>query len=135
MTSATAPIGLFFGRLANFINSELWGRTTDVPWAFVFPNGGPPPRHPSQLYEAALEGALLFTVLAVVLWRYKGLSRPGLLTGLFCIIYGASRFFVEFFRQPDAHIGFIWQWLTMGQLLCIPFLLVGLGFILTARPR
>ncbi len=135
MTSATAPIGLFFGRLANFINSELWGRTTDVPWAIVFPNGGPEPRHPSQLYEAALEGALLFTVFAVVFWRFKGLSRAGLLTGLFCLIYGASRFFIEFFRQPDAHIGFIWQWLTMGQLLCLPFLLIGLGFILTARPR
>lgn len=111
----TAPIGLFFGRLGNFINGELYGRVSDVPWAMVFPEGGPLPRHPSQLYEALLEGLLMF----VVLWHLrKKPFQDGTMVALFLCLYGMLRFVAEFFREPDAHLGFIWQWLSMGQILC-----------------
>lgn len=122
-----APIGLFFGRLANFINGELWGRTTDVPWAVVFPSGGDVPRHPSQLYEAMLEGALLFVIL---LWLSKQTAlrvKPGVLSGLFLLGYGLARAFVEFFREPDEQLGFLFQFFTMGQLLSLPMVLGGLA--------
>lgn len=124
-----APIGLFFGRISNFINGELYGRATDVPWAMVFPGGGPAPRHPSQLYEAALEGLLLFIIMHL-LWRTKALrSKAGALSGVFLIGYGASRMTVELFRQPDAHIGFLSFGATMGQMLSVPMIILGLALI------
>lgn len=134
LTCAVAPIGLFLGRIANFINGELWGRTTDVPWAFVFPGAGPLPRHPSQLYEAALEGLVLFIVLAIAV-RMGSLKRPGLTTGLFAIVYALGRSFCEFFREPDPQLGFLWGGLTMGMLLSIPLFLAGLAFVRYAMRR
>jgi phosphatidylglycerol:prolipoprotein diacylglycerol transferase len=126
ITTAVGPIGLFLGRLANFINSELWGRKTDasVPWAMVFPNGGPDLRHPSQLYEAGLEGILLFAVLAVMI-RMGALKRPGLILGSFIAIYGLARITAELFREPDPQLGFLWGGLTMGMLLSVPMILAG----------
>lgn len=136
VVSSVAPIGLFFGRIANFINAELWGRTTDVPWGVVFPNGGPLPRHPSQLYEAALEGALLFVLLQMIIWLAGGLRRPLLIGGLFFAGYGAARIFVEFFRLPDADIGYLFgQWLTMGMLLSLPMLIIGLAVAIWAARK
>lgn len=133
---AAAPIGIFFGRIANFINGELWGRLSAAPWAFVFPEGGPFPRHPSQLYEALLEGVLLFAVLALLCIKFKLLKKPGFIAGAFIAGYGMSRIFVEFFREPDAHIGFLYGgWLTMGMLLSLPLLAVGLWGMLTASSR
>jgi phosphatidylglycerol---prolipoprotein diacylglyceryl transferase len=132
VTCAVAPIGLFLGRLANFVNGELWGRPSDVPWAMVFPNGGPLPRHPSQLYEATLEGVVLLIVLALFI-RAGALRRPGTIIGVFALGYGAARLFCEFFREPDAQLGFLWGGLTMGMLLSLPLMLVGIGFIVWAR--
>jgi phosphatidylglycerol---prolipoprotein diacylglyceryl transferase len=136
VTCAVGTIGLLLGRLANFINSELWGRVTDVPWAFVFPNGGPLPRHPSQLYEGALEGLLLFAVLTLMI-RRGALLRPGLIIGTFAIVYGVARIFSEFFREPDPQLGFLWGGLTMGMLLSLPMIAAGVAFVLWAlrRPR
>ncbi len=120
------PIGLGAGRIGNFINGELWGRTTDVPWAFVFPNAGPEPRHPSQLYEFFLEGLVLF----VILWVYSKKPRPvGSVGGLFLLGYGTFRFIIEFYREPDAHLGLYDIGLSQGQLLCVPMILAGLGLI------
>ncbi|GAB3031309.1 prolipoprotein diacylglyceryl transferase [Bowmanella dokdonensis] len=117
------PIGLGAGRIGNFINAELWGRTTDVPWAVLFPGAGPLPRHPSQLYEFLLEGVILF----VILWWYSAKPRPmGSVSGLFLAGYGCFRFIVEFFREPDAHLGLYSGMLSQGQLLCIPMILIGL---------
>ena len=134
VTAAVAPIGLFLGRIANFINGELWGRPTDVPWAMVFPRGGPLPRHPSQLYEAALEGVLLFIVLALLV-RFGALKRPGVVTGVFAIGYGVARITCEFFREPDIQLGFLWGGLTMGMLLCIPLILAGIAVLVVAFRR
>jgi phosphatidylglycerol:prolipoprotein diacylglycerol transferase len=134
LTCAAAPIGLFLGRIANFINGELWGRPSDVPWAMVFPNGGPLPRHPSQLYEAALEGVVLFAVLFVLV-RAGALKRPGTIIGAFALGYGLIRVFCELFREPDAQLGFLWQGLTMGMLLSLPLMLAGIAFIVAARRR
>jgi phosphatidylglycerol---prolipoprotein diacylglyceryl transferase len=131
LTCAAATIGLFLGRIANFINGELWGRPTDVPWAMVFPNGGPQPRHPSQLYEATLEGLVLFGVLYLLI-RAGALRRPGLVTGAFALGYGIARSVCEFFREPDAQLGFLWGGLTMGMLLSIPLMLAGIAFIAAA---
>ena len=128
LACAVGPIGLFFGRLANFINAELWGRPSDVPWAFVFPGAGPLPRHPSQLYEAALEGLLLFAVLALLI-RKGALQRPGLIVGVFALGYGLARIFAEFFREPDPQLGFLWGGFTMGMLLSAPMLAAGLAFV------
>jgi len=128
---AVYPVGHLLGRIANFINGELWGRPTDVPWAVVFPGGGPFPRHPSQLYEAALEGLLLLVILAVAL-RHGALKRPGLVIGLFAFGYGMLRCFCELFREPDAQLGFLWGGLTMGMLLSIPLMAAGLAFIANA---
>jgi phosphatidylglycerol:prolipoprotein diacylglycerol transferase len=127
------PLGLASGRIGNFINSELWGRPTDLPWAMVFPNGGPFPRHPSMLYEFFLEGILLF----VILWWFTAKPRPMMAaTGLFISGYGIFRFIVEFVRQPDAHMGYIaWGWLTQGQLLSVPLLIAGIFLITTAYRR
>ena len=136
ITTAVGPIGLFLGRLANFINSELWGRTADasVPWAMVFPNGGPDPRHPSQLYEAGLEGILLFAILAVMI-RMGALKRPGLILGSFIAIYGLARITGEFFREPDPQLGFLWGGLTMGMLLSVPMIIVGAILMMMAWRR
>lgn len=128
ITCAVAPIGLFLGRIANFINGELWGRPTDVPWAMAFPGAGPLPRHPSQLYEAILEGLVLFLLLALLV-RWGALKRPGAITGAFMVFYGIARLFCEFFREPDAQLGFLWGGLTMGMLLSLPLILAGLVFL------
>jgi phosphatidylglycerol:prolipoprotein diacylglycerol transferase len=134
VAAIVTPIGLFLGRLANFINSELWGRVTDVPWASVFPNGGPSPRHASQLYEGALEGIVLFAIL-VVMWRRGALKYPGMIGGMFVGGYGVARIVSEFFREPDAHIGYLTGGLTMGMLLSIPMLIVGSSAIWIAKHR
>ena len=132
VTTAVAPIGLFLGRIANFINGELWGRPTDVPWAMVFPSGGPIPRHPSQLYEAVLEGLLLFGLLAVLVWGWGALKRPGFIVGAFASGYAVARTAGELFREPDAQLGFLWAGLTMGMLLSIPLFLTGVAFMVFA---
>lgn len=129
------PFGLFFGRLANFVNGELWGRPTDVPWAIVFPGAGPEPRHPSQLYEAGLEGIVMFAVLSFLFWRTNARYKPGLLLGVFLVEYGLSRFIVEFFREPDVQLGLLPWGLSMGQTLSLPMIFVGIWFILTASGR
>jgi len=124
------PLGLGFGRIANFINQELWGKVTDVPWGMIFRTGGPLPRHPSQLYEAFLEGLVLF----IILWQYAKKPRPlGALTGLGIAGYGVFRFFVEFFRQPDAFLGYrAFGWLTQGQILSAPMVILGIGLMVWA---
>lgn len=133
ITCAVGPIGLLLGRLANFINSELWGRHADasVPWAMVFPNGGPLPRHPSQLYEAGLEGIGLFLILALMI-RAGALKRPGLILGAFIFFYAVARIIGEFFREPDPQLGFLWGGLTMGMLLSVPMIFVGLVLMVRA---
>jgi phosphatidylglycerol---prolipoprotein diacylglyceryl transferase len=131
---AAVPIGLFFGRIANFINGELFGRVSDVPWAMVFPDGGPLPRHPSQLYEALCEGLLLF-VLLLIAERSGARRHPGMVCGLFLAGYAVARMSGELFRQPDAQIGFLIFGTTMGQLLSIPLLLAGIALIARARGR
>jgi len=132
-TTAVVPIGLFFGRVANFINGELWGRATDVPWAMVFPHAGPEPRHPSQLYQAGLEGVALFALLMALVWNPAFRARRGFVSGAFLAGYGAARFIGEFFRQPDAHLGFLFAGATMGQLLSVPMILAGAWLMLRAK--
>ncbi|MBY0380904.1 MAG: prolipoprotein diacylglyceryl transferase [Xanthobacteraceae bacterium] len=136
VTCAVGPIGLFLGRIANFINGELWGRSADpsLPWAMIFPTGGPVPRHPSQLYEAGLEGIVLFILLAIMV-RRGALKRPGLIIGTFATCYGLARITGEFFREPDPQLGFLWGGTTMGMLLSIPMIIVGLIFIGVALQR
>ena len=133
IVACATPIGLFFGRLANFINQELYGRPADLPWAVVFPAGGPLPRHPSQLYEAALEGVVLFLVLFLLARFTEVRWRLGVLSGVFLAGYSLSRIIVEMFREPDAHLGYLIGGTTMGQWLSVPMLLVGIFFILRAR--
>ncbi|MCM1323491.1 MAG: prolipoprotein diacylglyceryl transferase [Acetobacter sp.] len=119
------PIGIFLGRLANFVNGELWGRVTTVPWAVKFPDGGYLPRHPSQLYEAMTEGVLMFVILNL-LWRKEFIRKhTGIISAMFLIIYGLSRISMEFFREPDRQLGFIYGNITMGQILSLPFLVLG----------
>jgi phosphatidylglycerol:prolipoprotein diacylglycerol transferase len=134
ITCAVGPIGVLLGRIANFINGELWGRQSDVPWAMVFPNGGPFPRHPSQLYEATLEGVMLFAVLALAI-RAGSLRRPGLTIGIFAAGYGLARMASELFREPDVQLGFLWRGLTMGMLLSVPMIIAGAAFIVFALRR
>ncbi|MEH3146756.1 MAG: prolipoprotein diacylglyceryl transferase [Methylobacterium frigidaeris] len=148
LAAVVVPIGLFFGRIANFVNGELWGRPApDFPYAVVFPHGGPLPRHPSQLYEAATEGLVLFLIMAFAARRY-GFRRPGLLGGIFVIGYAIARTGCEFFREPDPQLGFLFGHevgalgggITMGMLLCVPMLVVGVIFVVRAvrgatRPR
>lgn len=123
-----APVGLFFGRIGNFINQELWGKVTDLPWGMVFTNGGPEPRHPSMVYEAILEGLVLFCILWVVARKVRPI---GVLSGLFLLGYSVSRIIVEFVRVPDAHLKYLFfDWVTMGQLLSIPMLLLGVFLVL-----
>ncbi|HEY0521880.1 MAG TPA: prolipoprotein diacylglyceryl transferase [Stellaceae bacterium] len=128
------PIGLFFGRIANFINGELYGRSSDVPWAMVFPTGGPEPRHPSQLYEACLEGLILFAVLNLLARFTPIRQRPGALGGVFLMGYALARMIGELFREPDAFLGYFTFGVTMGQILSVPLLLIGLALFLWARP-
>lgn len=129
----TAPVGLGLGRIGNFINGELYGRPTDMPWGMIFPNGGLIPRHPSQIYEALLEGVLLFTIL----WSLRNKKiAPGILTGLFFILYALCRIAVEFFREPDRQLGFILAgWVTMGQILSLAFLVAGISICLYALSK
>ena len=130
-----APIGLFFGRIANFINGELYGRASDVPWAMVFPAGGPEPRHPSQIYEAGLEGVVLFLALWFLVYRARSLEKPGVVTGAFLGGYGLARIMAEFFRQPDLQIGFLAGGVTMGQILSLPLLVAGFWLWAWSRAR
>ncbi len=133
--AAGVPVGLGLVRVANFINSELWGRVSDVPWAFQFPNGGPFPRHPSQLYEALLEGLVLFLVLRFLTHSRLKLMTPRFVAGAFVCGYGLSRIFVEFFREPDQQIGFLFGgWLTMGMGLSLPMVLIGIWAMMSAKP-
>jgi phosphatidylglycerol:prolipoprotein diacylglycerol transferase len=134
LVCAVVPIGLFFGRLANFVNGELWGRPSNVPWAMVFPRADALPRHPSQLYEATLEGLVLFTIM-LLLVRGGALKRPGRVAGAFLTGYGLARICGEFFRQPDIQLGFLVGGATMGQLLSLPVLLAGLYLIWQARSK
>ena len=135
--ACTIPFGLFLVRLANFVNDELWGKVTDVPWAIVFPNGGPLPRHPSQLYEAVLEGLLMAAIMWPLFWRTDARYKPGFLFGVAALIYGISRFAVEFVREPDSQLReFAEQTgLNMGQWLTIPMILLGLYLVFTANSR
>jgi phosphatidylglycerol:prolipoprotein diacylglycerol transferase len=133
LIACAAPIGLFFGRIANFVNGELFGRATDMPWAMIFPRGGPIARHPSQLYEAGLEGLVLFCVLGFLYRSEARRRRRGFFIGIFLVGYSVARGFVEFFRQPDAFLGVLFGGLTMGQLLSLPILLVGIWAILRTR--
>ena len=129
MLACAAPIGLFFGRIANFINGELYGRVTDVPWGIVFPHGGDMPRHPSQLYEAGMEGILLFALLMFLLKCTRARQKEGLLAGVFLVGYACARMIAECFREPDEFLGFIFAHVTMGQLLSLPMLALGLYLI------
>jgi len=137
MYTVTIPIGLGLGRLGNFINAELYGRVSDVAWAVVFPGGGPLPRHPSQLYEAFLEGALLFCIL----WILKEKQKPphswahGSMLAIFLILYGIFRIIIEFFREPDAHIGFLAGGVTMGQLLSSLMIIGGITLFLVRKKQ
>lgn len=123
------PFGLCFGRLANFINSELYGHITSVPWGIVFPNGGPLPRHPTQLYEAFVEGVLLFILLFQVWCKTNWIEQAGKLTGLFLVSYGSGRTVIEFFKEVDPHIGYFFHYFALGQLLCLPMIVLGLYLI------
>jgi phosphatidylglycerol:prolipoprotein diacylglycerol transferase len=136
ITCAVGPLGLFLGRLANFVNGELWGRPADVPWAMIFPGreAGGLPRHPSQLYEATLEGLVLLLILHVLI-RRGALKRPGLIIGAFAMLYAVFRSFCELFREPDVQLGFLWHGTTMGMLLSVPLFLAGLGFAAYALRR
>jgi phosphatidylglycerol:prolipoprotein diacylglycerol transferase len=128
LCSLAAPIGIFLGRIANFIRPELWGRPTDVPWAIVFPGTDGQPRHPSQIYEALLEGLLAFVILFALTQR-GALRRPGLLTGVFAIVYGAARIFSEFYREPDPRLEDLGRGLTMGMVLSLPLIIAGVGLL------
>lgn len=131
---AAAPIGLFLGRLANFINAELWGRVSTVPWAMVFPGAGPLPRHPSQLYEALAEGALLFAALSYAIYGRRLLRQPGAVTGIFLIGYGLARIVCEMFREdtdPQIGLGLV----TSGQMYSMPMILIGVGFMAWSQNR
>lgn len=129
LCSIVAPIGLFLGRIANFINAELYGRITDVPWAFIFPGSDGFPRHPSQLYEAILEGFVLFFIQRYAAGKFGALKFPGLRSGVFLVFYSCFRIVVEFFREPDFKIGYLVNYFTMGQLLCLPMIIVGILLI------
>jgi phosphatidylglycerol:prolipoprotein diacylglycerol transferase len=135
LAAAAVPFGLFFGRIANFINAEVYGRVTDVPWAMVFPGAGPEPRHPSQIYEAFLEGIVIFAVLCLLIYRYKALTRPGLVVGAFLALYGLFRIVSEMFREADS----LWFWpgapVPAGMFYSLPMILLGLFFLRGALRR
>lgn len=134
LVATVAPLGLFFGRMANFIKPELWGRPADVPWAMVFPGAGPLPRHPSQLYEAGLEGLVLFALVLILALR-GGYRRPGLIIGVFLTGYGVARIVSEVFREPDPDLEALAHGLTMGMVLSVPLVLAGLVLIVRALRR
>lgn len=133
ISAAAAPITLFLGRIANFINAELYGRVTDMPWAVIFPYSDKLPRHPSQLYESFLEGICIFLIISYLIYYRNILRKKGLTSGVFLILYAIFRIFVEFFREPDAQIGYIAQYFTMGQILCFPMLIIGIIFIFRSK--
>jgi phosphatidylglycerol---prolipoprotein diacylglyceryl transferase len=135
VVAVATPFGLFFGRLANFVNGELWGRPTDLPWGIIFPMAGPEARHPSQLYEAGIEGIFMFIVLWIMFWKTDARYQPGKLVGTGLIIYGIGRTVVELVRQPDVGMENLPWGLTMGQTLSLPMLLVGLYLVFTANKR
>ena len=135
LISAVGPIGLLFGRIANFINGELWGRPTDLPWGVIFPRGGPLPRHPSQLYEAALEGLLLIGLSYLIIVKFQALTRPGTVFGTFLTGYGIARIIVETVREPDAHIGYLLGGTTWGQWLSMPMVILGIVMIIRAHRK
>jgi len=124
--ASIAPLGIFLGRIANFINAELYGRVTDVSWGVVFPNSDGLPRHPSQLYEAFFEGLLLLIIINLLRLSQRILRKHGFLTGVFCIGYSLSRFFIEYYREPDIQLGFILNNITMGQILTLPLFVIGI---------
>ena len=126
LVSLVAPIGLFFGRIANFINIELYGRVTNFPFAMIYPTVDNLPRHPSQLYEACFEGIILFLILFIFFIRSYSKLQFGMLSGLFLLLYGVFRFLIEFLREPDEHLGLFLKYFSMGQLLCIPLIVVGI---------
>lgn len=130
-----APIGIFLGRMANFINDELWGRVTDVPWAVRFPNGGYLPRHPSQLYEGLLEGALMFALLNLLWMLPKVRQTHGLVSALFIILYGCFRIALEQFREPDVQLGYFFGGVTMGQMLSVPLIVAGVAVLVWKARR
>ncbi|WP_043831818.1 prolipoprotein diacylglyceryl transferase [Muricoccus aerilatus] len=131
--TSVVPVGLGLGRLANFVNGELWGRTTDVPWGVIFPHAGPEPRHPSQLYQAAMEGLILLVILQWIIRTPALRARPGFTAGAFLAGYGIARIIGEFFRQPDPQLGFLFAGATMGQLLSVPMVLVGAWLMARSR--
>ncbi|WP_119389497.1 prolipoprotein diacylglyceryl transferase [Taklimakanibacter lacteus] len=132
--AAATPVGLGLGRLANFINGELYGRAGDVPWAMIFPNDpAQVPRHPSQLYEAFLEGFVLFLIVRIATHRFKALAHPGRASGLFALGYGVSRIIVEFFREPDVQLGYFLGFITMGMILSLPLVAIGIWLLLRSR--
>jgi phosphatidylglycerol:prolipoprotein diacylglycerol transferase len=133
--AASVPPGILFVRIANFINGELWGKPTDLPWGIAFPMAGPEPRHPTQLYEGLLEGAALFLLLLFLTHGQKRLRQPAFVSGVFAAWYGAMRILIEFVRVPDVQIGYLWGPLTLGMLLSIPLLLVGIALIVWAARR
>ena len=145
VVAAGVPVTLFFGRIANFINGELWGRVSDAPWAMAFPAAiqenlaaGLPAdttRHPSQLYEAFLEGAVVFVILAILIYRFKALRRPSIVSGMFAVGYGTARIIAEFFREPDVQLGFISGGVTMGQILSVPMVVAGLALLVWSSRR
>jgi len=134
--ACVTPIGLGLGRLANFVNGELFGRVTDVPWGMVFPRDPDHlPRHPSQLYEAFLEGLVLLVIMHLLTRRVSWRARPGFLSGWFLLLYGIFRFTAEFFREPDPQLGFLWGGATMGQLLCLPMVMFGVYLVMRSERR
>lgn len=135
LLACVTPIGLGLGRIANFVNGELFGRPADVPWAMIFPRGGDVPRHPSQLYEAAAEGLLLLIIMFFLSRSDKVRARTGLMSGVFLTLYALFRFCIEFFREPDAQLGFLYDGATMGQLLCLPMFVAGIAIIVYAARR
>ncbi len=135
ITAIAAPFGFMLGRIANFVNGELYGRITENPVGIIFPNGGPYPRHPSQLYEAFFEGFILLILLNLITYYTNAIKIKGLLTGLFIFFYGLFRFFIEFYREPDDHLGLISFGLSMGQILCIPMIALGMYFLLRSSFR
>lgn len=133
LAACAAPIGIFFGRIANFINGELFGRVSDVYWGMIFPYGGPLPRHPSQLYEALTEGLLLFIVMNIFFFKFQMFKVEKRLSAIFAILYSFFRIIVEFFREPDASIGYILGYLTMGQLVSLAIMMVGISMLRSTR--
>ncbi len=137
LIGASCGIGILFGRIANFINSELYGAASNVPWAVIFPGSDGVPRHPSQLYEGLLEGLLVFVLAGLLVWRFGKLKYPGFIAGVFVIVYALGRISVEFVRVPDPQLGYLFGtgWITMGMLLSVPLLLIGIWSVMTAKGR